>query len=342
MIATCKGFLEIQTDPSDLRWSRVDFIHRTAAEFLPENEFGRDILDSQASADSNAHVLHVKALLARLILKDVHGVDGEHHHSSLEIFAGKTLGCVSQFEEATGKAFFALTELVYRILSSPNLWKSLPVGVCWSTKCRWERFAKPIGEANDEILPSDPNDFLRVTACYGLRLYVLHKLDSCPAVYYSRTTEYLLCCTTKGRFYGSSVTRLKLMSVLLRRGASPNLTMGEETVWSIFLTESYHNLIYEKTSSQSHVYEPPADYGDTILAFLESNADTKSSIPFSLSGLFHLELHDGLQESSSESYWVMVREMELEVTPLIMLKQLFAYSSDLNRIEATCHARDIP
>jgi len=80
--AICKGFLEVQENPYDLLEAYVTFVHRTAAEFLPDREGAQIVLSSEASVETDIRLLHVKARIANLILNDF-GQPDEFHDGNL-------------------------------------------------------------------------------------------------------------------------------------------------------------------------------------------------------------------------------------------------------------------
>lgn len=191
--ATCKDWLEVSVEPKKLSWSHVGFVHRTAVDFLRENEVGKKFLDEFFLTESSLLIMQLKTDLAALVLDDgAHRVhlgdlesESELHDRSQRAQVERILSDMSECEKVTGEVFVNYIELLDRIWSSPDRWSSpLPLGNHW--RKFWDlgnRYLKWRADIDSISNPSDFSvDFLILAATHGLQLYVLRELESCPTL----------------------------------------------------------------------------------------------------------------------------------------------------------------
>ena len=316
---TCKGFLEVRermdlgewhkrvTAPSDL-FSRifaeslkdrdiplkereelietnfldacttVEFLHRTAFDFFKDNEQGKEFLKVNNSANQHPQVLHVKALLAELVVFPLLANDDKVRHSIsvIMLFA-------SNAEDETGVAQAALMDLLDRSITMLcERSRDKPPDIHWCKLWRPNNY-----DRRDGI--SYPVDFLGLAAWFGLDMYVEHILGSQSGQPTADTADYLnylLRCSVQGLdfSFGHFKQDPKLIQILLKRGADPNLEISNDTVWSWFLRKS-HDWLRERDSvwwdsSTSKLSSVSRDkvWTDTVKAFLESGANVNEKI----------------------------------------------------------------
>jgi len=334
--ATCKGFLEIEQNNMDN--ARVVFVHRTAADFLQQNIVGTELLGLQSPIDVNTQEMCTKAQLARLILHDIfaprkYQLHRHHDHHLIEYVTALLIN-LSRCQEVTGKTYSALAEMVDQVLSSPSSWdQPLPIGQHWS-QIDW------LGDLilfkkNDKMRYGSPRDFLGKAACHGLGLYVLQKLNSSVALQKQQYTNYLFSCIITTRaFHEWEVQHLKLMCALLRRGASPNLRIGESTLWSEFL-ERIHIALGSIASADDVDCKSTlsGDYCDVLLAFLESGADIQTAIPVSSS------LPVDSTVLGTNLIYIPKDTVQLLLSPLDIVRRCFGSKGDFSSVEHAFTAR---
>lgn len=332
--ATCKGFLEMRRpgedrfdekdlDDDSLIHLRVVFVHRTAADFLQQNIVGKELLGLQSPSIVNTRELYTKANLAMLILYHMRRVLGPVR---FRLIAAEVMKDLSRCQEATGKTYSALAEVVDKIMSSPNKWNEpLPAGQ--------HRFQTPssshariggtiFGQNYEEIFGSYPKDFLGYAAGHGLGLYVLQKLDASAAMQNQQYKDYLLACiiiTLEFEVY--EIYHLKLISALLRRGASPNLKVGDTTSWAGFLGQML------KRYGRAYKRIKHSDYCDVLVAFLESGADIHAWIP----GIFHK--HSRIPREDMQG------KLQIQLSPWYLVRHCFGSQGDIAPVERAFTAR---
>ena len=91
------------------RYTRVEFLHRTAFDFFRDNEQGKEFLQTYTSANPHPRVLYVKALLAGLVLFPLAKHQPQIRHSVHNIMMYASFA-----DEYTGVAQMALMDLLNR------------------------------------------------------------------------------------------------------------------------------------------------------------------------------------------------------------------------------------
>ena len=350
--ATCKGFLDVQVNPlkpTRLSLSHVMFVHRTAADFLQENEAGRKFLDEMNSCSPTLSTLYIKADFGALILDDgaSPSEDREKFFSFLdemgEVFSHDylqkeqvkdKLRDLSRCQEVIGEVVINLIELLDQVWSSLDRWK-----IRVRLENYWCYFWGPLDTEDSRMkillwragidnLSNDCNfsdDLLIIAASYGLRLYVLHRLDSCPTLQHPWIENYLMHCllldTIPVEFNESHI---RLASALLRRGASPNAeanaTSKKETIWTAFYSRWLSNLAHMSNYQES--------LGDLFLAFQESGVDLMAGVSWTWSWYDDYS-HNVLKYPSS---FFSIASLEFRLSPLMFIKRFWPKIADENNL----------
>lgn len=249
------------TDDKALRVERdieVNFIHRTAVDFLKERGPGQDFLEANLSPDFDPQVLYIKISLARL------RVWGRLRDVDYDIAVDQTMRQVAVVEDRIGIAQTELCELIDRSVSILD--RSHPD---WSSESHWctrlgqlsrthrrEPYSSPTlssrsssrdsfhSAPSEPTIPGDYNaaptesmNFLTFAASHGLYLYVHHILDFSHRSVSSETLDFLLYCSIFSQYHLEYDVQAmsKIVLELLRRGANPNARFMGTTAWESFL-----------------------------------------------------------------------------------------------------------
>ena len=254
--------LELEMDTA------VNFVHRTAVDFLETPGPGKAFLDTNLSPGFDPRVQFLKAELGGLRLTEELSRRGDKYRSSRtgrrQYKIDWIMKMVADLEDSSRMPQVRICELIDRTMSvldrRHSRWSS---DSHWCT--RWGRLAKmqTLGQdvsssdsiqedvkisvlsptthlGNSRAAQTDPRTFLGFAASHGLSLYVNHVLDCREETVGSEELDYLLCCSVFGyrqnKFPLDSETRpLVLVSELLSRGANPNVRLTGKTIWETFL-----------------------------------------------------------------------------------------------------------
>ena len=321
--------------------SQVHFLHRTAFDFFKGNEQGKEFLKANTSASSHPHVLHVKALIAYLVVRR-DSTSAYKVQMALELIMGPAFDA----EYATGIAQPALMDLLDRSVAmlcrrfpgqpSNNHWcrawrwpypfySPMP-----SPLCKWKiQRSEPKNDGNSAIYPVD---FLGFAAWYGLHKYVEHTIDTQSGRRNLDTMNYLLSCAVGGfnapsEEYQVMNGRYTLLLTLLKRGADPSINSSEGTIWGFFL-QKLHKACY--TSYEMEILAAT----DAIQAFVGSGANVNERICFTLDDSGQITSYDGVRRSvSSTPLRLTAYSIRLHLSALSALKQCFAESPEISGIE---------
>ena len=222
----------------------VDFVHRTAIDFLRSSGPGTTFLDTNLSPgfDLRVHFLKTKLGVLRLTeeLTLTRGIYWSSRRDGRLYKFDRIMAKIAKLEDSFRMPQVRLCELVDRTMSNLDLrhpdWSS------HSHWCkRWGRLAdmevggRPFFDclsATSAITKSGKSSapqkgsitFLGFAAFHGLSLYVNHVLDCQEKTAGSEDLDFLLCCSS----FGVSLTArsncrsLVLVPELLSRGADPN------------------------------------------------------------------------------------------------------------------------
>ena len=295
----------------------VDFVHRTAIDFLTVSDKGREFLHANSSPDFNPQVFYVKASLGKLRLLWYTNLPV---HSQVDI--DTIMEGVALAEDRTGAAQTELCELVDQTMSildqrhpdwRPNShwcarWGKLARLLedrkqdksCSSTRTSsqsssrdsfYSTLSEPTTRGGSNTALTTPLDFLSLAASHGLCHYVEQRLDCREKSGGPETLDYLLWYSTTSINDSPNVdfplTRvLKVVTELLRRGANPNTKILKRTIWEEFQEQMLSRLGYViKTHLPSKTWD---DITPAISAFLECGADVHTIWTYHFSRVMYL------------------------------------------------------
>ena len=299
------------------RYNRVEFLHRTAFDFFKNNEQGKGFMKVNNPANSHPQVLRVKAELAGLIVFPVSPDDDVVTDSLEEIMSGALTA-----EDATGVAQPALMDLVDRSIT-----KLCERSRDLAPDIHWSRVWLPTG-CHPADRRSLPVDFLGFAAWHGLSKYVEHILGSQSGQPTAEIADYLLRCFVHSLDY--CLMEPKLIPILLKRGADPNVETLNGTVWGLFLLVLYEGCSEEAWDSEDLlcVWARPS-----VKAFLGNGAN------------FNEEIHCHLKRSlasqnvthsvNSSSIAMTSYTIRLRLSARSVLQQLYDRSPSFFEIEDT-------
>ena len=300
--------------------SWVDFLHRTAFDFFKDNVQARQFLDASAFVSPHLPILHVKVLLADLVvfplptdISDIRDSIG-----TIMVFAGVA-------EDETKLAQPALMGLLERSLSI--LYQRLRGH---SSTVGYPEV--PNSWREDGLLSITPTNFIGLAASFGLGLYVSCIIDSQSDPRTCSTTDYLLGCALLGPNYilrGRYVKHdmkypspnLKLIRALLERGANPQMKTPKDTVWILFLEKLWEDLNDQAAFSTGG----QADWGTTVQAFLARGANCNETRNYAMN------VRDDLNPAFVKG--LQVPTIWLHLSPLTVLRLSFDNGPLLSQLE---------
>ena len=325
--------------------TEVDFLHRTAFEFFKDNEQGKKFLEINAPKSPHPRVLYIKALLADLMVFPVPTVNRQVAHSIIWIMNSASIA-----EDETGVAQLDLMDLLDRSIAmlcqrcpgqpSNQHWcrawgipKFLENALYFSYESKIHRTSE---SKNDDFLSFYPVDFLGLAAWWGLSRYALHIFDSQSGWEDPGMKDYLLRCAVGALDYKVTNLRqhMKLISVLLKRGANPNMEIRKRTVWDCFLQRMHRWCSGDEAYDWDHSHLSEMWLG-TVRQFLESGADVNERI--------YSVLNNSMLESvphlvSSTPLTLKRYLVKQHSSPLSVLQQCFASSPEFSAVEDACNA----
>ncbi|KAL8791994.1 MAG: hypothetical protein Q9195_005412 [Heterodermia aff. obscurata] len=327
----------------------VTFIHRTAVDFMRNEEAGGAFLRINAPPGFDAKVFHVMVLLARLRLFGY-----RRHRQAID----RIMYAIRGTEHCTGNeqtAFFQLLDSIMWRIDQKHYGQKWSKNHHWSTRWGPSRLLDSMRILR-ELNPSkmtpytrfqsssrdEPNlktsskcDFLLLAASYGLHRYVEEALNH----------EGLMCDRDRAAFllYGSMLAlsevythqdheimmaSLEFAKEVLKRDVDVNhKVLGDFTLWSLFLWRMHDELrsdmlIHMTTSGVPQLQNA---FAKTALAFVDRNADltTKEALK--------LQVRVGL---GAEHSWRYVIWLELSV--LAVLELCLTGHRELFRIREVC------
>ena len=300
--------------------SRVDFLHRTAFDFFRDNVQARQFLDASAFVSPHLSILHVKVLLADLVVFPL-----PTDISDVRDSIGKIMVFAAVAEDETKLAQPALMGLLERSLSI--LYQRLRGHL--STVGYPE---VPNSWREDGLSSITPTNFIGLAASFGLGLYVLCIIDSQSEQRTCSTTDYLLGCALLGPNYilrGRYVEHdmifpspnLKLIRALLERGANPRMKTPKDTVWILFLEKLWEDLNHQTAFSTGG----QADWATTVQAFLGRGANCNETRNYAMN--VRKDLNTAFVKGRK------VRTIWLHLAPLTVLRLSFDNGPLLSQLE---------
>ena len=213
----------------------VTFCHQTAFEYFVGNGRGRQFLG--LSAPFNLKYLNKNVLQHRLMVEklQVLGIPAcGHHQDCFRSMIVNVMSLAGRAEKDTGRAEISLMDSFDNIVATldRNHLQYYP-DRHWSI--RW-----------GDLLRS-PHDYLSLAAYHSGFSYVQHVLNNRRDPIDKETASHLLYHTvfcrspSRGLVSPSLVceSQLKLVILLLRRGADPNIADLDTTIWKEFLSQMF-------------------------------------------------------------------------------------------------------
>ena len=325
--------------------TRVHLIHRTAYDFLRDNQVGKEFVKLNVPSTFDVYGSYIEARLAQLVIlaqneefyhspfspkpagslssetsiaslnlpditaspsprssvASLHPPEstaslsprssvaslpesyGRKNKSGFEVEIHAIMTLASSVEEKTNKAQAILNETIDKVVTMLDQQYGEPSHTHWCT--RWGLPQKeldwslgtrsrnpPLPENSLQDPPIIPLDFLCFAASYGLYLYVLDRLRKKLEQDDPDTMTVLLRYIVYDRPMTSRC--LELGTVLLRRGANPNVSSLREhhSIWTAFLVtrQGFSQEMYDSTTEE--------EWASTARTFIESGADVNTII----------------------------------------------------------------
>ena len=302
----------------------VTFCHQTAFEYFLGNERGRQFLE--LSAPFNLKYLNKYMLQNNMMLEKLRvlGIPACVHHQ--ECFRSTIVDIMSwaaRAEKDTGRAEVSLMDNldnVVAILDREHLKKTPDRH--WSI-----RWGDPL---------CSPQDFLSLAAYHSVYLYVQHVLNNRKDPINRETASRLLYYTIFSRAASRGLvsrtqvceSQLKLVILLLRRAADPNIPAFDTTIWREFLCQ----MCLRGMRFKDHLLEDDSKplWIETTKEFLLQGADVTKDIS---SYIYDYEV-EGFPGSSKWRYTGCKT-----FSPLSVIQLCLGTEPEYLNIEKTCLAR---
>ena len=332
-------------------YTRVSFIHRTAADFLETTGPGRKFLEDSSAPQFDPQIFSIKASLGILrLLGPMNQRADDYSELSLRGI-DSIMGEVARAEDRAGRPQTRLCELVDRtMLISDRLHPKWRPNSHWCM--RWGLLARVLDHeqayttlssrsnstdsfdsATSELptfdhanaAPTDSIRFLGFAASHNLVHYVQHVLDCREKTAGPETLDYLLCCSISGGVYEPAAS--KVIVELLGRGANPNANLFAKTMWGVFLERTATVWAADGMSefNSGHWNPYSQTLTSTIIAFIENGAEMGAIWTYHFNGNRNiLDYRYGF-------------DMRLSALSLIQL--VLRHTPDFARIQEMCIAR---
>lgn len=341
----------------------VDFVHRTAVDFLKKLGPGRAFLDANLSLESDPLNCYVKAMLGELRLWGL----GKRH---ISIDIDEIMIGVFIAEDQTGMAQTNLCELIDCTMSVLDRKHSrwCPDSH-WCT--RWGKLTQMQGRDRDltymkrslmyrsssrhwfysavsepptcgdaDAAPAKSMNFLSLAVSYGLLHYVQHMLERGIKSISLETLDYMLCCSTFLRSYGTPENyrftwNVRIVTDLLKGGANPNAKFLTKTIWQEFLerTAQLWDNMFLRSSDTS--FDSPDDnihcLRKYILDFIEHGAD--------VGAIWTFHFCPWLPDKGIDFNTHWIRGFDLQLSPLSLIWLCLGDDPDYPHIWEVCTAR---
>ena len=328
----------------------VNFVHRTALEFLENSVPGKEFLQANTSPNFDPRVLYLKASLGELkMMGHVDDEDYVDEGGGRPMLRLDRIMCEAAVaEDSMGIAQTSLCELIDHTVSiidrkHPD-WRP---DTHWCT--RWGRLAR-LYDQEDEIpwrtlssrsssresfysaanefnnpnsstaSPMESPSFLGLAASHGLAGYVHQMLDRGQKDINQEVLDNLLFCSVainpsdRWWAWGIDFRCFNVIPELLRRGANPNAKFLGKSIWTHFL----ERLFWIRNEVSIYQLDRPSEY-QTItrctIAFIEHAVDMSSVWTF--------------------HFFEPMFAFDIELSALSMIQAAMSHEPDLPQIRET-------
>ena len=325
----------------------VEFIHRTAVDFMRDREQGGAFLEANTPPNFDPQAFCVKVSLAKTRLFGL----GEGLW-----MVDNPMSEISDIERRTGVAQTELCELVDDVMCRmdqasrnrhpeshwcarllPHLQESLPDTEASSRSSTNELVYSTSSPTETQdgstMVPTTEPTFLTWAAFCGVSLYVQQVLDCRKVPLERREADYLLYCSVRSilslphkvqRRFAS----LNLIDDILRRGGNPNVMHTRHTTWGLFLSRMSVSLLYGISIGYSS-FEPAElkkAFMRTTAAFVENGADLLST--------HSIGLRSDIIQDRFYNFQVQV-----QVSPLAMIEMFLSDQPEVSHVRDMCVAK---
>lgn len=352
--------------------TRVNFIHRTAVDFLETTGPGSKFLEDCSAPDFDPQIFSIKASLGilRLMGPMSHPIiyDGELSLDYIDYIMDE----VADVEDRAGRPQTRLCELVDGTMSisdrlhsrwRPNSHWCMRWGIMAELRDRGQAYTtsssrssstNSFHSATSEFptfdranpTPTDSIRFLGFAASHNLVHYVQQMLDCRETSVSLKTLDYLLRCSISAYLYPrwyvgrpDSSGPLKVVRALLRRGANPNAKLFAKTIWREILEDmAVQWNDYFLADWSDHDFPP---HSETWI--LHSKTLTSSIIAFIENGAdmgaiwnFHFHSRRDTHYPGLYDSWY---EFDMQLSALSTIQLLLGHTPDFPSIQEMCIAR---
>ncbi len=383
---TCAGLLEIRGEPEadDPTLERggedtiyqifnldshvdVEFVHRTAIDFMQDQRQGGAFLKASSPPEFDPQVSYVKVSLAKLSL-----FGRRYDKHVIEIMSQ-----MWDAENRVGVAQEYLCEFINDAMSNIDLthpdwdpdspwctrWGSLSYdmhpndppteseSVLSSSREYFYSIVSHLGARPCRGMPGKEPAFMAYAALHGLFRYLLQVLISQKVLIVPGVANWILCCSHyEGRKHETKgiIASVLLTGECLRRGADPNLKVRlhtmltcNYTVWSIFLETMLYYLHYHPqghrfTLTEGDLAEFRTACLQTTLAFIECGVDLHTFVTLWVSA--GDSTPRGFKGGPNE-YAIRARRVygfKVELSPVAIFEQCFNKLDEVTQIRNIC------
>ena len=346
--------------------TRVNFIHRTAVDFLETAGPGRKFLEDSSAPEFDPQIFSIKASLGILrLMGPMSHLISYNIELSLD-YIDYIMDKVANVEDRAGRPQTRLCELVDGTMSisdrlhsqsRPNSHWCMRWGIVTRLRDRGQAYTtsssrssstNSFHSATSEFptfdranpTPTDSIRFLGFAASHNLVHYVQQMLDCRETSVSLKTLDYLLRCSisaypspwwSRGR--PDSSGPLKVVRALLRRGANPNAKLFAKTVWRTILegTAALWNTFFLTDHGHSGIWISNSKIlTSSIIAFIENGADMGAIWNF------HFKTHQYTHNSGPLD---ICYEFDMQLSALSTIQLVLGHTPDFPRIHEMCIAR---
>lgn len=347
----------------------VDFVHRTAVEFLRHTERGGKFLDANLSPDFDPQILYVKVLLGRLRLL------GPKNYLNIN----EIMEQVALAEDRTGMAQTKLCELIDRTMSIIDHGHS-----DWHPKSHWctrwwnlakllvreqdrlcldtrtitrssssdsfySAMSEPMTQSNSDVAMMESLDFLSFAASHGLSHYVQQTLGCREKNVGPELLDHLLYCSTflpsyQGAWYYQKFRSFRVLPEVLRQGGNPNRDFFTRTIWKEFLERTLfawhktHNNIFRSKFPLRELSDDWAAITVATVAFVEYGADVQPIWTFHFSSVMSVKFPNS-ETSPEHETMHSTCSFDIQLSPLSAIHLCLRDRPQYPRIREMCISR---